>query len=288
MTRVPRSAGRIARTFARLKKERRNALSLFLTAGFPSAEATRRLVPALESAGADIFEIGFPFSDPIADGPVLQAASEAALRSGMTWEKLMGLARDIRRTSQAPLLFMGYANTLYRRGWKASARSLARAGFDGAVIPDLIPEMDDGISRIFRKEGLALVYLCAPTSSPDRLRMIAKRSTGFIYCVSVAGVTGARRRLPESHILGFLKKVRSVSRLPVLLGFGISNPGQLRRFGAAADGVIIGSALANVLASGGRSGRSGRSPSLIRRAKKFIMTFSRANRAWGGDGFEKN
>jgi tryptophan synthase alpha chain len=204
---------RIDRKFAELKSRRRKALSVFLTTGYPSLAATERLVLDLEQAGVDFFEIGFPFSDPMADGPTIQKSSEEALKNGVTWDSLLALARNIRRRSQVPLVFMSYANTLYCRGWKKSAKALAEAGFDGAIIPDLIPEESGALHSAFRAEGLHLIHLLAPTSTPDRIQSVVRSSTGFIYCVSVTGVTGARAKLPVDEIRKFLKQVRRKTRV---------------------------------------------------------------------------
>lgn len=262
---------RIEKKFRELKRKRRKALSVFLTAGYPSLSATEKLVPELADSGVDLFEIGFPFSDPIADGPTIQASSEAALRKGMTWNKVLALGRSIRKRSDVPLILMSYANPLYCRGWERSVDDLSRAGFDGAIIPDLIPEENEELRAIFRNKGLSLIYLLAPTSTLRRIRAVSTTSSGFIYCVSVAGVTGARKSLPNEEIKSFLRKVRRESSIPILLGFGISNPEQMKTFAGSADGFIIGSALIKVLARGGTL------DSLIQRAKKFINPFSLRN-----------
>jgi tryptophan synthase alpha chain len=178
-------------------------------------------------------------------------------------------AEEVRKKSDAPLVLMSYANPLFCRGWMKSVREISRAGFDGAIVPDLIPEESRQVRNLFRKEGLSLIYLCAPTSPIQRIRRICGRSSGFVYCVSITGVTGARNVLPAGETRKFLKKVKNLSRLPVLLGFGISRPGHLDSFRDCADGFIIGSALIRVL--GGQKG----SRSLIRRAKNFIIPFAR-------------
>lgn len=230
-----------------MKSSRTKALAAFLTAGYPDLNTTEKMVLSLEKSGVDLFEIGFPFSDPIADGPTIQRSSESALKNGVTWNKLMQLCRSIRKKSDAPLVFMGYSNTLFCRGWKRSAEELARAGFDGAIVPDLIPEESTQVRKWFRQQGLHLINLLAPTSTEKRIRSVASQSSGFIYCVSITGVTGARRNLPLGEIKKFLGTVKKISKVPVLLGFGISQPQQLKNLKSAADGFIIGSALVNLM-----------------------------------------
>lgn len=260
---------RIERAFRKLKASKKKALSLFLTAGFPRLSAMEKLVPELAAAGVDFFEIGFPFSDPIADGPVIQRSSEEALKNGMKWERLLASVRRIRKKTQAPLILMTYGNVLYSRGWEKSIRDMARAGFDGAILPDMIPEEAGELQSAFKREGLSLVYLLAPTSSAERIGRVGRSSSGFIYCVSVTGVTGARSSLPLSETRAFLRRIKSKTRLPVLLGFGISQPRQIRSFKGSADGFIIGSAFIKFL------DENRRSPSLIQKAKNFIMPFKR-------------
>ncbi len=223
----------------------------------------------LARSGVDFFEIGFPFSDPVADGPVIQKSSEAALRNGMNWNRLLDVARRIRKRSDVPLVFMSYANTLYCRGWKRSVAELKRAGFDGAILPDIIPDEAAGIRREFKRQGLSLVHLCTPTSGAKRIRRIAKDSSGFVYCVSVAGVTGARKALPVSDIRKFLSVVRKSSKLPAMLGFGISKTEHLDAFASAADGFVIGSAMVRAL-EGAPSAAAA-----VWRAKALIRPFAR-------------
>lgn len=261
---------RIDEKFGELKTAKKKAVSVFLTAGFPNLAATEKLVAGLAERGVDLFEIGFPFSDPIADGPTIQKSSEASLSKGMTWDKLMNAARNIRAKTQVPLVLMTYANALFCRGWERSAKEMARAGFDGAIVPDLIPEEAGEIEKEFRKAGLHLIYLLAPTSSDERIRAAARKSAGFIYCVSVTGVTGTRAALPKADIKAFLRRVRKRTQTPVLLGFGISTPGHIHAFKDSADGFIIGSALINLLENHKTSS------SLIQKAKNFIMPFIKA------------
>jgi len=261
---------RIACAFEDLKRKRKKALSVFLTAGYPSLAVTEQLILALSDCGVDFFEIGFPFSDPIADGPTIQKSSEAALINGITWKKVMRLGQSIRKKSQVPLILMSYANPLFTRGWRQSAVDLSRAGFDGVIIPDLVPEEGIEVRSIFGNRGLALIYLVAPTSPLSRIKKIAKASSGFLYCVSVTGVTGARKSLPLSPIQSFLKQVRQSSSGPLLLGFGISKPSHIHDLGKNVDGFIIASALLNAM-----EGKKGPT-ALIQSAKNFMIPFAKA------------
>ena len=237
---------RIQKKFSELKRARKKALIFFLTAGDPSLSATQKLVPALERAGADLIELGVPFSDPLADGPVIQASSQRALARGVTLHKILRAVRRIRRTTQLPLLLMSYLNPIGCFGIDAFAKAAVASGVDGVIIPDLPPDEGREIARSFRAKGLDLVYLLAPTSTPKRQRMISHASKGFVYFVSVTGVTGARRALQNS-VLRQVASLRKRSKNPVCMGFGISTPAQARQAAHFADGVIIGSVLVRAL-----------------------------------------
>jgi tryptophan synthase alpha chain len=260
---------RIDQKFQQLKEAGHKAVSIFLTAGYPSISATEHLVLELENSGVDFFEIGFPFSDPIADGPVIQKASEISLKSGMTWNRVLRLVQKIRKRSQAPLIFMGYANVLFCRGWKSSLEALAHAGFDGLIIPDLIPEESEDLRKLCLAQGLKLIYLAAPTSSQERLKKIGQSSSGFTYAVSVTGVTGARKILPSHEIKCFLKNLHAFSKVPTVLGFGISDTQQCQIFKKEVDGFVIGSKMIQIL------GQKGSVAKLVARAKRFIQPFRR-------------
>lgn len=260
---------RIEKKFVELKKNKKKALSVFLTAGYPSLLATEKLILELENCGVDFFEIGFPFSDPVADGSTIQSSSDVALKNGMTWRKVLELCRRVRRVSQVPLVLMSYANPLFCRGWKNAVRDLASAGFDGVIIPDMIPDENQEVRSLFRRENLSLIYLLAPTSTPKRIKKICKESSGFVYCVSVTGVTGARKNMPARSIQSFLNRVKSKCCLPLILGFGLSKPEQLREFKKSVDGFVIGSALIRSLGTGTDVYQ------IIHRARKFIRPFIR-------------
>lgn len=267
---------RIEQKFAEAKKCKRKAISLFLTAGYPSLSATEKLACALGDCGVDFLEIGFPFSDPIADGATIQHSSFIALRNGVTWEKTMRLCKNIRAKSNVPLVLMSYSNPLFHRTWKKAAKECAASGLDGVILPDMIPEESSELRSIFKGEGLNLIYLLSSTSSPKRMEKISRASSGFIYCVSVAGVTGARKVLPVREVRTFLAKARKISCLPLVLGFGISRTEQLREFNDYADGYIIGSALIKILDKNRRVSHTPGVSQLVNQAKKFVQPFLKA------------
>ncbi len=234
---------RIGAAFERARAEGRAALVTYLTAGYPSPAATADLVPALERAGADLVELGVPFSDPIADGPIIQRAAGEALRQGMTPGLALEAAARLReRGVRLPILFMGYYNPILAWGPAAYARACREAGVDGLIVPDLPIEEAGELDEACRTAGLALVYLVAPSTPEERLARIAARAQGFLYLVSRPGITGARDALPE-NLPAYVARVRRVAPLPLALGFGISGPAQVRRAAALANGVVVGSAL---------------------------------------------
>jgi len=233
---------RISGLFDRCKAENRKAFIAYVTAGDPSPGVTASLVLALERGGADLIELGVPFSDPIADGPVIQRASDRALRAGMTMRKILEIVREIRRTSEIPILLFSYLNPLLRYGFDALAKHSAEAGVDGVLMTDLcIEEAEDAVRRV-RAQGLDTVFLAAPTSTDQRLRRVAEQSSGFIYLVSRTGITGEQASL-SSSAASLTEKMRTLTSLPIAVGFGISTPEQVRVVGAIADGVVVGSAI---------------------------------------------
>jgi len=233
----------IAEAFTRAKAEGRAALMPYLTLGYPTPNLSLELVEAAVAGGADLVELGMPFSDPLADGPTIQRATHLALQQGMTVARCLEMAAELRaRGVEVPLLFMGYLNPILAYGVEAFVRASAQAGVDGLIIPDLPPEEGDEVEEACRDSGLALVYLLAPTSTEERVGLVSQRATGFIYLVSVTGVTGARTRLPPG-LAGFVSRVRAVTKMPLAIGFGISTPAQARRVGKLADGVVVGSAI---------------------------------------------
>ena len=246
---------RIEQVFALFKRKGQAALIPFITAGDPSVEATRDLVLEMAGRGADIIELGLAFSDPLADGPTIQAASFRALEAGMNPEKFFELAASIRSESEVPLVLMGYYNPVLRYGLDDFARAAAEAGIDGTIIPDLPLEEAGPWTRACRASGLANILLVAPNTPENRIKKIARASRGFIYYVSVLGITGARASLPPQVAQG-LEKVKGFTRKPVAVGFGISRPEQVRALSGIADGIIVGSAIVRLVErvfSGGMS-----------------------------------
>ena len=234
---------RLEREFEEARAAGRKSLIVYLCAGDPDLASTERLVPALEAAGADIIELGVPFSDPLADGPTIQLAAERALRSGTTLAGILDLVARLRgRGCGVPLVLMGYLNPIVRMGVDAFVARSARAGVDGFIVPDLPLEESGALGDAASAKGLSLVLLAAPTTPPDRLRSIGQRTRGFLYFVSVTGVTGARTALP-ADLPSRLDVVRAASVAPVAVGFGVSAPEQARTLAQHADGVVVGSAL---------------------------------------------
>jgi tryptophan synthase alpha chain len=231
---------RIAGALSALKAGRRKALSVFVTAGVPHARSTVPLVLALERAGADLIEIGLPFSDPLADGPVIQQSSALAIANGVTLRDIFAMIREIRKRSDIPIVLMGYLNPILRFGLDRFCRSAADRGVDGIILPEVPLEEHGAYAPMLARHALDGILLVTPTSSPSRIRAIDEASHGFLYCVSMTGVTGARRAATDSR---YLRRVSRIAvRNPVLVGFGIASPGDARRAAAHADGVIIGSA----------------------------------------------
>jgi tryptophan synthase alpha chain len=225
---------------------RKPSLVAYVTCGDPDVATTLDIVLAAIDAGADIIELGVPFSDPVADGPVIQRASERALKNGTTLDTVLKLAKDIRKKSQAGLIIFSYLNPIMRMGVDKFSESAAQAGVDGALVTDLpMEEADDYLSEM-RKRKLATVFLAAPTSTDARLKQIAKASTGFVYAVSRTGVTGAQKQLPEDA-QKLVKRLRRFTKLPIAVGFGISTAEQFASVGAFADAAVVGSAIVETI-----------------------------------------
>ncbi len=247
-------ARRIAAAFARARGEGRAAVIPYVVAGYPDAETSLRAAIAAADGGADLLEVGLPYSDPLADGATLQRASSAALRAGATLEGSLDLVESIAAARpDLPLVPMGYANQVLGGGDGAAAsRRLAGAGASGVIVADLTPDEGAPFEAVAREAGLAVVYLVAPTTPPARRAVIAARTGGFLYCVSLVGVTGARSSLPAT-VGRLVRDVRAVSTVPVGVGFGVSRPSHVRALArAGADGVIVASALVDALGPDGR------------------------------------
>lgn len=255
---------RISEAFGRAKRQGRAAFIAYLTAGDPSPEATLGLARTLEMAGADILELGVPFSDPIADGPVLQRSASRALEAGTTLASVFDLARRIRAQTSLALVLFSYANPLHRMGFERAAEGARDAGFDGVLLTDVPPEEARACVPGFRRAGLDTIFLVSPTSPLERMREAARLSTGFLYVVSRRGTTGTRAQLPRD-LAATVRRARRVSgRLPLAIGFGISTPASAARAAALADGVVVGSALVAAAEAAGR-GRDAAVGGLARR-----------------------
>jgi tryptophan synthase alpha chain len=237
---------RIRDRFARLRAEGRKGLVSYVTAGDPTPERTPALIHALERGGADLIELGVPFSDPIADGPVIQLASERALRAGTNLAKVLDIARQVRRTSQIPLLLFSYLNPLLRYGFDQLARDAAAAGIDGVLMTDASVEEAGPYVATMRAAGLDTVFLAAPTSTERRLQLVAQYSSGFIYLVSRTGVTGMREAIADS-MAPLVERTRALTETPLAVGFGISNHEQYRTAAQQADAVVVGSAFVKLI-----------------------------------------
>jgi tryptophan synthase alpha chain len=237
---------RIGRLFDRLRTEQRPALIAYITAGDPSPAATSELVAALERGGADLIELGVPFSDPIADGPVIQRGSERALKAGTKLATVLDIAAQIRKKSEIPLLLFTYMNPVLRYGLEPLARAAVASGIDGCLLTDLSVEEAEPYIHVMRETGLDTVFLAAPTSSQRRLELVAKYSTGFVYLVSRTGVTGERASVSDS-VAPLVAAMRGVTKLPLAVGFGVSTADQVRAIGAIADGAVVGSAFVRVI-----------------------------------------
>ncbi len=222
------------------------ALIPYVTVGYPSIEATLKVVPLLASSGCDIVELGIPFSDPLADGATIQEASFRALQNKVTPELCLEVARQLSRKVDIPLVFMTYFNPVFSYGLEEFCSACASSGVSGLIIPDLPPEEGSELETITQRQGIDLIYLLAPTSTEERIRLVAERSRGFIYLVSVSGVTGVRERLP-ADLEAFVTKVRKVTTRPLCVGFGISTPEQAGRIARIADGVIVGSRIIQLM-----------------------------------------
>ncbi len=237
----------------------------YFMAGYPTVEGSKRAILAAVRAGADLIELGIPFSDPLADGPVIQKAAKVALESGTTTDDVLDLARSVRDECDAPIVLMTYYNPIYRYGLERFAERAAASGAAGLIVPDLPPEESGPLRAAAASRGIDTIFLVAPTSTPKRIAAAAEASTGFVYCVSITGVTGERAHLP-ADLLNFVGRVKAVAGKPVAVGFGISNADQARHVAEVADGVIIGSAIVRLL------GESG--PAAPERIAKFVASIA--------------
>ncbi len=254
---------RIDDVFTRLRHARETGLVTYVTAGDPDLEASAEILLALDRAGADILELGVPFSDPLADGPVIQRASERALAAGTTLARAIDLVGRVRGRVRAPIVLFSYANPLYRMGLPQFAERAARAGVDGVLVLDVPPEEGADLRAEVSAVGLDTIHLVSPTTSDDRIRMMADRGSGFLYAISRLGVTGARVSL-ASGVAGLVARIRAITTRPVAVGFGISTPEHVAEVGQWADAAVVGSALVQEIASAGPL------PGLVDRVEAYV------------------
>lgn len=235
---------RIAATFARLRAEGRTGIVPFVTVGYPELDSALELVPALVRGGADMIELGIPFSDPLADGATIQHSSHQALLNGVTVAHCLKTASQIRAQTAVPLIFMGYYNPFLARGLDRFMAEAAAAGVDGLIVPDVPPVESDELRMACQRHGIDLIFMLAPTSTEEDILAVAERASGFIYCVSVVGVTGARGSL-GSDLADFIARVRARTNLPLAIGFGVSRAEHVAQIGQLAEAAIVASALIN-------------------------------------------
>lgn len=260
--------GRIASTFDRLAKARKKALITFITAGDPDLGVTGRLVPALAAAGADILELGIPFSDPMADGPTIQLASDRALASGTTLAGILTTVHDIRKTCEVPIVLMGYYNPVFSYGPERFIADAVAAGVDGLLLVDLPPEESGELQRFAKGAGIDLIFLLAPTSGTDRIKKVLTTAGGFIYYVSLTGVTGAAT-MEQDEVKKVVGDIKGRTKLPVVVGFGISTPTQAVELASVADGIVVGSAIVKLFEDNDPG-------TLIDRVSNFVGSFRKA------------
>ena len=253
-----------------LRKKKSKLFCAFLTLGYPNLKATETLILEFEKAGVDIIELGFPFSDPMADGPTIQYSSEKALEKGVKLEDAFRLVSKLRKQGcKVPILLFTYLNPVYKYGTQKIVTRAAQSGFDGFIIPDAPPEEEPELTAACNKAGLSRVFLVAPTTEKKRASFLAGKSQGFIYYVSLRGVTGARKALP-ADIRNNLKSLKRVTKKPVLIGFGVSSPEQSRALGKISEGVIVGSAIVEQLRQSG--GKTGPAVSFVRKMVRALKS----------------
>ena len=260
---------RIVERFARLKQQGQKGFVVYIGAGDPNLEATRQLALAFDKAGVDVLELGVPFSDPLADGLVNQLAAQRGLESGATPRKVLETVAAIRKDSQIPIVFYIYFNLLHRYGFKEFINDAARIGVDGLLVLDLPPEESENYEAMMCDAGLCVIYLVAPTTPDERIELIVKRGTGFIYYVSREGVTGMQTKVADT-IAEMTAKIRAHTQLPIAVGFGISNPEQARTVAASAEAIVVGSAIVNQIA------QHGKTTELVPRVAEFVQSLVHA------------
>jgi len=262
---------RLDRTFARLRQDGEQAIIAYVMAGDPSLQETEHLVVELERAGADIIELGVPFSDPIADGPVIQQAAARALRSGTSVRTILPMVARVRTMTQIPLVLMVYYNNIHAFGPERFCREAARAGVDGLIVPDMPPDEAGPLKGPAAAAGLQLIFLLAPTSTAERRTFVARQSEGFVYCVSLTGITGAKLQ-NVADVGKNVDKIRKVTRVPVAVGFGVATPEDAADVAAIADGVIVGSAIVKQIAAHQQK------PEMVKHVAEFVRSLKTAMR----------
>ena len=260
---------RIIERFARLKKAGQKGLVIYIGAGDPDLETTKRLALAFDKAEVDVLELGVPFSDPLADGLVNQLAAQRGLESGTTPPKLLEMVAALRRESQIPVVLYVYFNLLHRRGVAEFIQDCAQVGVDGLLVLDLPPEESENYEQLMRDAGLCNIYLVAPTTPESRIEQIVPRATGFVYYVSREGVTGMQAKISDT-IGTMTAKIRAHTGLPIAIGFGISNPDQAKAVARHSEAIVVGSAVVNQIAEGGKS------PDLVQRVAAFVASLASA------------
>ena len=262
-------SNRIDRKFKELKKKKKKAFIAFLTAGDPDLKTTEELVLAFESAGVDVVELGVPFSDPLADGPTIQASSQRALKKDVNLDKILSAVSRIRKKSQIPLTLMTYYNPVFHYGEAQFVARAKQAGVDGVIIPDLPPEEARNLIRLSKKAQLGTIFFLSPTTTQQRMKRIVHASTGFIYYISLTGVTGARRELPES-IARQIRLAKRITDKPLCVGFGISTAGQIKSIVKSVDGVIVGSAIVKEIQ------KYSKDKDMVSKVSRFVKSLSAA------------
>jgi tryptophan synthase alpha chain len=261
--------GRLETTFARLRAKREKALITYLMAGDPGLPETEQLVVALEQAGADIIELGVHFSDPIADGPVIQQAAERALKSGTTLRKILMSIKSLRQRTEIPIVLMLYYNSIHAMGYQEFCMAASTAGVDGLIVPDMPPDEAGPLKGPADAAGLPLIFLLAPTSTDIRRKLVAEESHGFVYYVSLTGITGSKLS-NVTDIQENLKKLKKVSASPVAVGFGVATPEDAAQVSKMADGVIVGSAIVKRIASHRQDS------AMVRQVAEFVRSLKAA------------
>ena len=256
---------RIEEKFKELKKKNKKAFVVFLTCGYPDLKTTKDLVKGLSHIGVDIVELGIPFSDPIADGPIIQESSQVALKNRIDTLKIFKLVKEIRKSSSIPLCLMTYYNPVFCFGIEKFIEESKKSGVDGLIIPDLPPEESEDILRIAKKYNIDIIFFISPTTTFKRIKLISKLAKGFIYYVSLTGVTGPREKLP-SDLINNLKRIKKITQKPVCVGFGVSRKEQIKEIYKIADGVIVGSAIIKKIKENIKR------PNLIKRVIDFISS----------------